>query len=300
MKVVVTGGAGFIGSHLVDALLAVGHEVVVVDDLSTGKRERVNPKAAFHQISILDGAALTPLFLSADAVFHCAALARITFSMEHPRESHEANVDGTLSVLLAARDAKVRRVIYSASSSAYGDQPLPLVETMTPHPMNLYALQKFVGEEYCRLFASLYGMQTVSLRYFNVYGPRMNTEGAYATVIGAFIKAKAEGRPLPIDGDGEQTRDFTHVSDVVKANMLAMTASTVGRGELINIGSAEQHSVNEIARAFGGPTETRPPRPEGSEARHVRADITWARELLKWTPTVPFQTGLQELIKAGV
>lgn len=296
MKCLVTGGAGFIGSHLVDALVAEGHKVVVIDDLSTGARERVNPAAEFHQASILDEAACGPLFSGVDAVFHTAARARVTLSIEKPLETHLSNVDGTLKVLLYARDAKVRRVIYSASSSAYGIQDLPFRENMPAHPMNPYALQKFVGEEYARLFSSLYGVQTVSLRYFNVYGPRMNTEGAYATVIGAFMKAKAAGLPLPIDGDGGQTRDFTHVRDVVAANILAMKAPAVGRGEIINIGSGEQKSVNEIARLFGGPIVTRQPRPAASEARDVRADISRAHALLGWRPTVKFEDGVRELL----
>ena len=228
-------------------------------------------------------------------VFHVAAIPRVPLSIERPLETHAANVDGTLNVLVAARDAKVRRVIYSASSSAYGDQPtLPLREDMREHPLNPYALQKWIGEHYCRLFSELYGLETVSLRYFNVYGPRMSSEGAYATVIGIFLRQRKAGEPLSIAGDGEQTRDFTHVDDVVRANILASESNQVGKGEVINIGAGEQHSVNEIARMSGGPTTAIPAR--NAEARDTLADVTRARELLGWSPAVSFSEGMNGLL----
>lgn len=301
MTALVTGGAGFIGSHLVEALLARGDVVRVFDNLSTGVRGRVPAAAEFVQGDLADLAAVRAAVSGEDVIFHSAALPRVQLSLENPRETHLTNVDGTLNVLLAARDARVRRVVYAASSSAYGAQEeLPEREEMPASPLNPYALQKWIGEHYCRLFSSLYGLETVCLRYFNVYGPRMASEGAYATVIGVFLRQKKAGEPLSIAGDGEQTRDFTHVSDVVRANLMAAESPRVGRGEVINIGGGACWSVNAIAAAFGGLTTRIPPRPAGSEARHSLADITRARELLGWEPKASFAHGLREFIAASV
>lgn len=294
MHALVTGGAGFIGSNLVDALVGAGHHVRVLDNFATGKREYLNRQAEFFELDFTNLDAIRPAFKDIDTVFHVGALPRVPLSIDQPRETHLANVDGTLNVLIAARDAKVRRVVYSASSSAYGEQAtLPLHEDMRPHPMNPYALQKYIGEEYCRLFSSLYGLETVSLRYFNVYGPRMATEGAYVTVISVFRRQKSDGQMLTIVGDGKQTRDFTHVSDVVAANIRAMTSHTVGRGEVVNIGAGEPHSVMEVAKLFGQPMTHVPPRPE---ATHTHADIRRARELLGWAPQVKFRDGIAQLL----
>jgi nucleoside-diphosphate-sugar epimerase len=208
----------------------------------------------------------------------------------------QTNVMGTLNVLIAARDAKVKRVVYSASSSAYGNQPeLPLRPDMTANPLNPYALQKYIGEKLCEQFWRLYGLETVSLRYFNVYGPRMADEGAYVTVISIFKRQRKAGEPLTVAGDGEQTRDFTHVSDVVRANMLAMTSDRVGHGEVLNVGGGEQHSINKIARIVGGPVTFIPARP--AEARDTKADITLTKELLGWEPFVKFDDGLRQLLR---
>ncbi len=297
MNVLVTGGAGFIGSNLTDALLTAGHTVRVLDNFSTGSRVYLNPAAEISELDFTQLEAIRPAFVGMDTVFHVGALPRVPLSIAEPQKTHLANVDGTLNILIASRDAKVRRVIYSASSSAYGEQAsLPLKEDMRPNPMNPYALQKFVGEEYCRLFSSLYGLETVSLRYFNVYGPRMATQGAYVTVISVFRRQKSENQMLTIVGDGEQTRDFTHVSDVVAANLAAMTSLKVGHGEVINIGAGEPHSVNEIAKFFGGHTSYLPPRPE---ARHTFADITRAKQLLGWEPRVKFWDGVAQLLTDG-
>jgi nucleoside-diphosphate-sugar epimerase len=207
------------------------------------------------------------------------------------------NVVGTLNVLVAARDAKVRRVVYSGSSSVYGNQErLPLREDMAPNPPNPYALQKLSGEIYTRLFHQLYGMQTLTLRYFNVYGPRMADEGAYVTVISVFLRAKKASKPLTIQGDGEQSRDFTHVSDVVRANLLAMECG-VADGRAINIGAGNRVTINEVAKQIGGPTTTLPPRP--GDARHTLADISGARQLLGWSPRMNFESGLGELLEAA-
>lgn len=292
-KAVVTGGAGFIGSHLVPALIRRGFEVHIVDDFSTGKRERLHPRAALHEVDIRNAEALAPAFDGADTVFHTAALARVQPSIQNPRPAHEVNINGTFNVLMVARNAGVRRVIYSASSSAYGDQPgLPLSEDAAPNPMSPYALQKLVGEYYCRLFSELYGLETVSLRYFNVYGPGAATEGAYALVIGRFLEQKKRGEPMTIVPDGTQSRDFTHVRDVVRANILASESSVVGKGEVINIGGGSDKTVLEVASLIGGPTAFIEPR---VEPKRTLADISLAKELLGWEPEVRFEDGIAEL-----
>lgn len=293
-RAVVTGGAGFIGSHLVDALLSGGWTVDVIDNLSAGKREDVNGNATLHELDICDNTAIAPVIAGADTVFHLAALPRVPFSIDHPREAHDVNVNGTLNVFLAAKEGGLRRVVFASSGSVYGDQTsIPFVETMTPAPASPYGLHKLIGEEYARLFADIYGMETVSLRYFNVYGARMNPEGAYALAIGKFLKYKREEKPLPITGDGDQTRDFTHVRDVVRANMLAATSDKVGKGEAINIGAGRRVSVNKLASLFDHPTEHVPPR---IEPRDAEADNRKAKELLNWEPTVRLEEGIGELV----
>ena len=294
MKVMITGGAGFIGSHLTDALIQKGFDVHVVDDLSGGKKENVPAKATLHVVSICDYDALQNLFTGVDFVFHLAALPRVQYSIEHPRETSEVNVNGTLNVLLAAKEAGVKKVIYSASSSAYGDtDAMPLREDMPANPISPYALQKYIGELNCRLFSTIYGLPTVSLRYFNVYGSRQDPTGPYALVIGRFLLMKREGKPLLITGDGTQTRDFTHVRDVVHANILAMESSKVGKGEVINIGAGQNRSINEIAKNIGGAIEYIEKR---IEPHDTLADISRAKELLGWAPQVPFDQGIQELL----
>ncbi len=292
----VTGGAGFIGSNLVARLLKDGHRVRVLDNLSTGKRVRVPEGAEFVLADFTRLDEIKPHFAGVDGVFHVGALPRIPFSIEHPIEAATANIFGTLNVLVAARDAGVKRVVYSASSSAYGAQPeLPLRPDMPVNPLNPYALHKQVGEVFCRHFSFFYGLETVSLRYFNVYGPGMADEGAYVTVISVFKKQKLAGQPLTIHGDGEQTRDFTHVTDVVDANARAMTSSKVGQGEVLNVGSGERHSINKIAKIFGGPVEYQEGRK--GEARDSLADISQTRELIGWEPKVKFDEGLRALLK---
>ncbi|MCK9361058.1 NAD-dependent epimerase/dehydratase family protein [Patescibacteria group bacterium] len=292
----VTGGAGFIGSHLVEALLRDGHTVRVIDNLSTGKRERVPSGAEFIQADFTKLDEIAPHFVGVDGVFHVGALPRIPFSIEHPIPAAEANVMGTLNVFVAARDAKVKRVIYSASSSAYGAQEtLPLRPDMPANPLNPYALHKYIGEKIAEQFNRFYGMETASLRYFNVYGPRMADEGAYVTVISHFKRQKKEGKPLVVHGDGEQTRDFTHVFDVVRANMLAMQSPNVGAGEVMNVGAGENWSINYIADQFGGPKEYMQGRP--GEARHTQADHSRTFELIGWKPSIRFPDGLAMILK---
>lgn len=287
----ITGGAGFIGSHIAEALLANGAKVRVLDNLSTGKKENIPEGAEFIKGSITDLNILQKACKGIYGIFHAAALPRVQFSIEYPLETNEVNVTGTLNVLMAARDCGVKRVVYSASSSAYGDQTtLPLMETMKPNPKSPYGLQKYVGEHYMNLAAMFWGLETASLRYFNVYGPRMASEGAYVTVISVFLQQRGRDETLTITGDGTQTRDFTFVSDVVDANMRAMESAKVGHGEIINIGAHENHSVNQVAAAIGGPTKNIPPR---IEPHDTLADITLAKNLLGWEPKVKFADGLE-------
>ena len=295
MRCLITGGAGFIGSNLVDALIERGDEVIVIDNLSAGKRENVNPKAQFHQLDIRDLEKIKPLFKGVDYVFHLAALTNIQFSIDNPAESHDVNLNGTINVLISAREAKVKRVIYSASSSAYGLQDkLPWEENMAPRVLSPYSVQKYVGELYCRSFNLIYGLETVSLRYFNVYGKRQRLEGAYAPVMGIFIRQRLAGEPMIIYGDGKQTRDFTSVVDVVRADILAMESKKVGKGEVINIGRGRSYSVNELAEMVGGPVKFLPAR---IEVRNSLADNNLAKELLGWEPAVNLPQWLEEYKK---
>ncbi|MDO8481490.1 MAG: NAD-dependent epimerase/dehydratase family protein [bacterium] len=295
-KAVVTGGAGFIGSHLVSELIVRGLDVHVVDNYAGGKREdRINPKATYHNVDIRDYEKLAPIIQGALYVFHEAALPRVQFSIEHPQETFSVNVDGTVSVLRAAHEGGVKRLIYAASSSAYGDQEkMPLSEDFPAQPKSPYGLQKYIGELSCRLWSEVYGLSTVSLRYFNVYGPNFDPNGPYALVIGKFLSQKSAGQPLTITGDGTHTRDFTHVRDIVRANLLAMESSSVGHGEVINIGAGRNVSVNEIAKMISGPSIHIDPR---LEPAHTLADTTRAKELLGWKPTVKLEDGISELKK---
>ena len=305
--VLVTGGGGFIGSHLTDALLERGLAVRVLDNFLTGNRKNLNPRAELVEADIREPAAIEPAFASVDCVFHTAALPRVGLSIEQPVETHLVNVVGTLNVLMAARAAGVRRVVYSGSSSVYGEQAgeqseeqpgeqprLALRETMTPNPLSPYALQKLMAEEYVRMFHRLYGLGALSLRYFSVYGPRMDLEGAYATVIGAFLRARREGRPLQIRGDGEQRRDFTHVRDVVRANLAAMDCA-LEDGSAINVGRGDALSVNRIAELIGGPRVNVAPRP--GEPRDTLADLARCRAILGWSPEVATEDGVRDLIR---
>ena len=294
----VTGGAGFIGSHVVNLLIEKGDKVIVVDNLSNGKKENVHKDA---QLVILDIAEdlnkpnLQELMSGVDTVFHLAALPRVQPSIENPEEFNKVNVGGTLNVLVAARDAKVRRVVYSASSSAYGEATVfPTPETHPTDPLSPYGLQKLIGEQYCRVFYHCYGLETVSLRYFNVFGEGMSTEGAYCLVMGIFAKQILEGKPMTIVGDGEQRRDFTYVGDLAKANLLASESENVGKGEVVNIGNGDNRSVNDIAALMGGPTVHIDPRIEPKE---TLAHNTKAKELLGWRPEVQVEDWLPQYKK---
>ena len=281
-KVVVTGGAGFIGSNMVDRLIHEGKEVIVLDNLSTGKLENVNSKATFYKIDLaeIEVDELVTLFKDVDVVFHFAALARVQPSIEDPLTFNNANVNSTLKVLMAAHKAGVSRVVYSASSSAYGNtETLPTPESESTNPLSPYGLQKLIGEQYCKLFSEVYGLDTVSLRYFNVYGERMLLEGAYCLVMGIFAKQMLEGKPLTITNNGEQRRDFTYVQDVVEANWLAATYLDKLNGEVFNIGNGNNYSVNDVADMMGGQKTYGFPRIEPYE---TLADNTKAKRILKW------------------
>lgn len=293
IKVVVTGGAGFIGSNLVDVLVGRGFAVHVIDNLVNGKKENVNKKAVLHVVDITDLKEVRPIVKGAGYVFHLAALPRVQYSIAHPDTTNATNITGTLNMLIASAEAGVKRFVYSASSSAYGSQKIfPLRETMTANPLSPYGLQKYVGELYCRLWQQVFGLPTVSLRYFNVYGPRQNDEGAYALVIAKFLKQRAQGEPMTITGDGKQTRDFTSVHDVVRANLLAMKSRKVGRGEVINIGCGNNQSIRRIAQLIGGPVVHIARR---LEPHDTLADNSLARKLLGWRPQVSIEKGIAEL-----
>lgn len=295
-RYLVTGGAGFIGSTLAKRLLSEGHEVFIIDNLSTGKRENVPEGTTFIEADLTDLDAIRDHFKGVDGVFHVAAMSRVQFSVEHPVDSSRNNIFSTLNTLVAARDAGVKRVVYSASSSAYGNNPeLPQYPTMLPDPLSPYALQKLVGEYYCTLFSRLYDMECVSLRYFNVYGPNMAEGGAYVTVMAIFKQQYLEGKPLTIFGDGEQTRSFCHVDDVVNANILAMTSSNAGKGEVLNVSGETAVSVNEIAKKFNHPIEYLDPRP--GDPKHSLGDISKTKELLGWEPKVSFDEGFDAMMK---
>jgi nucleoside-diphosphate-sugar epimerase len=292
-KAVVIGGAGFIGSHIADELLARSFEVHAIDNLSAASAERLDDRVTLHQADIRELEAIRPVIEGADWVFHTAALPRVPFSIENPILTHEVNVTGTLHVLKACVDGGVKKMVFSSSSSVYGDQPtLPLHEDMPCLAPTPYGLHKYMGERYCQMFSSIDELPTVSLRYFNVYGPRMDPDGAYALAVGKFLKLRSRDEALPITGDGEQTRDFTHVRDVVRANMLAAESEQAGSGEALNIGAGRNITVNQLAELIGGPREHMAPR---QEPRHTRADSTRAQQLLGWRPSISVEEGIAEL-----
>ena len=285
MKSIVTGGAGFIGSHLVDRLCELGHEVIVIDNESSTVHENFwyNPKAQYNKTDISDYCGIRPLFEGVDYVFHLAAESRIQPAIENPLLCFNTNAYGTGVVLQCAREAKVKKVIYSSTSSAYGRKNVPpLKETMPNDCLNPYSVAKAAGEEMCKMYTKLFGLNTITFRYFNVYGPREPLKGPYAPVVGLFLRQKKAGQPLTIVGDGLQRRDFTHVDDVVEANIAAMN-STTGHGEVFNIGTGTNHSILELAKLISNFVKFIPERP--GEARETLADNEKARNILRWKPT---------------
>jgi len=296
MKYLITGGAGFIGTNLAKRLLAEGHDVIILDNYAGGrKEERIQEGATYIEGDIRNRADLDKAMEGVDGVFHMAALPRVTFSVEKPWETHDANVNGTLQVLIAAKENGVKRVVFSSSSSTYGaEEKKMLVEDgAIKMPISPYALHKLTGEHYMRLFAELYGLETVSLIYFNVYGPYFDPEGAYALVIGKFLHQKQNGEPMTICGDGEYYRDYTHVDDVVEANMLAMTNEKVGKGETFNIGCGTPRTVNDLVELIGGESINVPERP--GDPRFSGADNTKSKELLGWEPKITLEDGIASL-----
>lgn len=300
MKALVTGGGGFIGSHIVMRLLDGGHEVRVIDDFSTGRKENLAGAAGridLREGDLRDPDAVRGAVEGVDWVFHEAALPSVARSVEDPLSTNAVNVQGTLQLLLAARDAGVRRVVYAASSSAYGDTPtLPKIETMPPSPLSPYALQKYAGEQYCVMFSRLYGLETVALRYFNVFGPRQDPAGFYSAVIPRFIVQLARGEKPTVFGDGEQSRDFTYIDNVVNANLLAAERSEAV-GEVINVACGERITLNrllaELCDILGVdiPAEHAPPR--AGDVRHSLADISKAHRLLGYEPGIALREGLE-------
>ena len=305
MKCLVTGGAGFIGSNLVDKLIDEGHEVGIIDNLSTSDKSNINPKAKFYNLDITmnnmsnkTGNAVKQLgwpfdnwnvFKDVDVVFHLAALARVQPSIENPIKYHNTNVTGTLKMLKAAVNNNVKRFVFTSSSSVYGDvreEDLPTTEEHPTNPMSPYALHKLIGEQYCKLFSELYGLETVCLRYFNVYGERQPIEGAYTLVMGAFAKQLLDGKPMTINGDGEQRRDFTYVGDVVDANVRCMDYPLELNGDSFNIGNGDNRSVNEIANMIGGDSINVEPVIEPTE---TLADNNKAKRVLGFNPSITIE-----------
>ncbi len=298
MKILITGGAGFIGSNLAEELLEK-HEVVIIDDLSTGRAENVeNLDVELVRGSITDPDLLKENFRGVDYVFHQAALPSVQRSVEDPVLANEVNICGTLNVLVAARDAGVTKVIYASSSSAYGDMPeLPKREDMTPDPKSPYAVAKLTGEYYCRVFNEIYGLKTVALRYFNVYGPRQDPASDYAAVIPNFVNRIMEGKAPIIYGDGEQTRDFTFVRDVVQANVRAMESDATG---VFNVAAGTRISVNDLAGMIMGIIGTRMEcvheEPRAGDVRDSLGDISKAHAGFGYVPRYGMEDGLKETI----
>jgi UDP-glucose 4-epimerase len=299
MKILVTGGAGFIGSHIVDALVADGHSLRVLDDLSSGSLGSVPPDVEFIDGSVVDERAVRAAVDDVEVVFHQAAHRAVLRSVEHPVTTDQANTHGTLTVLTASAAAGVRRVIYASSSSVYGiGAARPAAETQPPRPRSPYAVTKLAGEHYCRVFAELHGLETVALRYFNVYGPRQRPDSPYAAVIPLFMQALANGAAPNVNGDGRQSRDFTYIDDVVLANLAAARAPASScSGKAYNVAGGAAYSLLELLDILGEiiGIEPRPtfsdPRP--GDVRHTRAEITAARRDLGYTPRTALPDGLR-------
>ena len=303
MVFLVTGGSGFIGSHIVEELLARGNKVIIIDNISTGRIENIEPflsnkNLKFVNGSITDLPLLKDLCKDVDGVFHEAAIPSVQRSVENPIASNEANITGTLNVLVAARDAGVRKVVFAASSSAYGDTPtLPKVETMPSTPLSPYALMKYTCEQYCSLFTQLYGLQTACLRYFNVYGPRQNPNSNYAAVIPKFITSILRKENPTIHGDGLTSRDFTFVKDVVQANFKAMKSDATG---VFNIAYGERTTLIELAQMImdiiGNQVDILYDEPRIGDVKHSLADISKARSSFDYVPEYSIYNGLQETV----
>lgn len=304
MRALVTGGAGFIGSNLADALLAEGHEVAIIDDFCTGDARNVASEVEVHRASVLDAEALAQAVTGVDTIFHLGALRAVARSVEAPLESDLVNVHGTLAVLEAARGAGVRRVVSASSSSVYGGSAVvPTPETAPLVPRSPYAATKLAGEVYSRIYAELYGLETVSLRFFNVYGPRQRPDSAYAAVIPLFIDALRRGVPATVHGDGLQSRDFTYVTDAV-AGALAAARAPAARcsGRAYNIAGGVEYSLLDLLRILGAILDVEPEREHvearAGDVRHTRADPTAAKDDLGFECRVDFEDGLRRTVEA--
>ncbi len=299
MKALVTGGCGFIGSHMVDRLLADGYEVLVIDNLSVGnirnlEHHKGNPKLAVSVVSITEYEKIEPLFSGIDVVFHLGALADIVPSIEQPMGYHNANVNGTIHVMEACRKHKVKRIIYAASSSCYGiPDNYPTKETDEIRCQYPYAVTKYLGEEIALYWEQIYKMNITSMRFFNVYGPRVRTAGTYGAVFGVFLAQKLNNKPFTVVGDGKQTRDFTFVTDVVDACVTASKNFNIS-GEVINVGSGNTYAVNRLVELLGGPITFVPKRP--GEPDCTFADTTKITKLLNWKPKVSFEEGVKIML----
>jgi nucleoside-diphosphate-sugar epimerase len=298
----VTGGAGFIGSHLVEELARRGEQVRVVDSLVTGKRQNLAhvPSVEFIEGDLADLNVARRVVTGIDYILHEAAIPSVPRSVEDPITSNRANVDASLNILVAARDAGVKRLVYAGSSSAYGNTPtLPKVETMATAPLSPYALQKLVAEQYCQMFTQLYGLETVTIRYFNVFGPRQDPSSPYSGVISLFISALCEGRQPTIFGDGEHTRDFTYVANVVDGVLRACTANAAS-GEVINVATGARISLNTLFNTVrdlvGARVSPKYESPRAGDVKDSQADISKARRILGYEPTVSFEEGLSRTV----
>ena len=295
-KVIITGGAGFIGSHLVDLMIETGHSVTVLDNFSTGRREnleQVGSQVKLIECDLAENGEWNNEFIDAKYVFHLAALADIVPSIQSPNEYYRSNVTGTLNVLEACRNSQIRKLVYVASSSAYGiPDAYPTSEASEIKPQYPYALTKWLGEELVMHWGAIYSIPSISLRFFNVYGPRSRTSGTYGAVFGVFLAQKLAGKPLTVVGDGSQTRDFTYVSDVVSALMVAAKSEKVG--EIYNVGSGKTVSVNRLVELIGGLKVHIPKRP--GEPDCTFADISKIRKDLGWSPSVSIEEGVSNLL----
>lgn len=299
---IISGGAGFIGSTIADKLLELGHDIIIVDDLSTGQIENIPKEAEFIGLDIGTNIALPKLKMlfkkyKIDYIFHCASIPRTQYSVEHPVECNQANVNGTLNILEASRlcGHQIKKIIHSSSCGVYGHQDkFPIVEDAPINMGTPYSVQKYVQELYMKMYSELYNVPTVMLRYFNVYGTtRQSESGSYPNVLAAFSKQKREYNELHITGDGTQSRDMVHVDDVVNANILAMQ-SEFKNAEAFNIGTSEHMTINEVAKYFGCPIKYIPPR--SGEAKHLYADNNKAKQLLKWFPQISYNEGIKEYL----
>jgi UDP-glucose 4-epimerase len=302
MHYLITGGAGFIGSHLADAL-AESHEITILDNLSSGNIHNIrhlldDERCTFVEGSFTDEDIVLSLCEGIDGIFHLGALTSVQQSVEEPRRAHEVNIGGTLNLLLAAREHGVRKMVLASTAALYGNNPtFPKTETMLPEPLSPYAVSKLTGEYYCSIFSDLYGVKTTCLRFFNVFGPRQDPHSDYAAVIPIFITRLLDGKPLTIFGDGEQTRDFIFVKDVVAANIRAMESDVEG---VFNIARGERTSLNELASVLmdivGSEAEIVYEAPRAGDVRHSMADVSKAREQLGFSPSFSIREGLEETV----